>query len=102
MGGVAVIAWLVSGLGLLLEVRASGVDALAWKCPTWQVVKSLGGTGAQAHSPCSVAVVLDLQRVVLVHVSVPGQRSHWLWLLASTDRIRWHRLRCALYGARPT
>lgn len=102
MGGPAVIAWLVSGFALLFEFRATGVHALAWKCPTWQVAKSFVGTGAPVHIPCRVAVVLDLQSVMLVRASVSGQCSHWLWLLASTDRIRWHRLRCALYGARPT
>ena len=54
-----------------------------------------------------VAIAFDGQRRMLLRwPAVPrkGQQLKWLWAEASSDPLRWHLLRCALYSPanRPT
>ncbi|WP_431777351.1 hypothetical protein [Ottowia caeni] len=57
--------------------------------------------------PTQIAIVLDAQRCMLLRWPAVSRKSHqvkWLWADASSDPLRWHLLRCALYSPanRPT
>ena len=48
---------------------------------------------------CSVRMVWDLQRHVLVRVTDSEERALWLWLEASKSHHQWSALRRALVSA---
>lgn len=126
-GAVTVLAWWIdqassrpaSGwrLGfLMLVLTLSGVGL----CAFWrnQVKRSLAFDGDQWHlsdasllsaspEPVHVTVLWDAQLCMLLRWPAAKQgsrRAKWLWAEASSDPLRWHLLRCALYSPanRPT
>lgn len=62
-------------------------------------------TGADARhkptEPAHVAILWDAQRCMLLRwpsVDRECLQARWLWADASSDPLRWHLLRCALYS----
>ena len=83
----AVLAW--------REQRGRTTGQLQWEGATWWFAS---GSASQEVEP---AVVLDLQRVLLLRIEAPapsGDRPRWCWLEAGTDRPHWLALRRALYS----
>ncbi|WP_423460841.1 hypothetical protein [Ottowia sp. VDI28] len=123
-GAVTVLSWwadqasdrsgLAWRLGLLLSVLALTGWALHsfWRT---QIKRQLAFDGDRWHlshpsgaeafplltEQAQVAVLWDAQRCMLLRWPSAGQgarRAAWLWAEASSDPLRWHLLRCALYS----
>lgn len=92
-------AWLAGGLVLALGVLAAWnwwrapEGVLAWDGARW----TWTAAGSAATHEGSLAVVLDLQGLLLVRWSTPGA-GHWFWLQPGGPRSRWDALRRAVYS----
>ena len=91
--------WLAGGLVLSLGVVAawswwrSPQGVLAWDGACWAWTPA----GSSSADEGSLAVVLDLQGLLLVRWSAPGV-GHWFWLQPQGPRGRWDALRRAVYS----
>ena len=87
-----------SGLGLRAFWRSQQPRQLVWDGARW----ALDGpaSGQDGGGPARVQVGFDGQRVLLLRWDAPTRRrGAWLWAQASSDPVRWHLLRCALYSS---
>lgn len=66
---------------------------LAWDGARW----TWAPAGTSVAHEGKVAVVLDLQGLLLVRWSAPAA-GHWLWLQPEGPRSRWDALRRAVYS----
>lgn len=80
----AVLAW--------REQRQAVTGQLQWDGASWWFVRP------GASQEVEPAVILDLQRVLLLRIEAAGARVHWCWLEAGSDRSHWLALRRALYS----
>ncbi|MDR2991763.1 MAG: hypothetical protein LBU72_07560 [Burkholderiaceae bacterium] len=89
----------ISGTGLALRLwRGQVVGALVWNGAQWFLEKT-GKDGATA-AIAPPAIRFDGQRWLLLHTRA-SRRPIWLWIGRSAEPLRWHALRCALYGQVP-
>jgi toxin CptA len=58
-------------------------------------------SGATSLNAARAEVALDLQFLLLLRLSEPQRRRHWLWLQRRSDPPRWRDLRRAVYSRAP-
>jgi toxin CptA len=95
---ILIVSLILSGLGLGAFWRSQHPGQLAWDGACW----TLDGpaSGQDGGGPARVQVGFDGQRVLLLRWNAPTRRrGAWLWAQASSDPVRWHLLRCALYSS---
>ena len=97
--GLLLAALTLTGVGLYSFWRAQCKRWLAFDGDRWH----LSGAGILPSSaePVHVAVLWDAQSCMLLYWPAAGQgprQAKWLWAEASSDPLRWHLLRCALYS----
>lgn len=73
--------------------RHSPHGDLRWDGQRWH------WSGLSANENCSLAIVLDLQRVVLVRVQGDAANRVYLWLERAEDHANWRSLRRALVSS---
>ncbi len=80
------------------EFQAVPLARLAWSPGNaWSCLPQSRTVLAESQG-CSPRVVLDLQRVLLLHVRDAHGAVCWVWLRQG-DKVQWHRLRCALFNS---
>ena len=98
--------WSTSSFFLLLLVFASvllaglsnrntPVGQLRWDGEQWH------WSGVDHDTVRVVACVLDLQRMLLLHIRCEQGACHWLWLEAAAQPTRWRAMRRAVVAATP-
>ena len=95
---ISIVSLIFSGLGLRAFWRSQQPRQLVWDGARW----ALDGpaSGQDGGGPARVQVGFDGQRVLLLRWDAPTRRrGAWLWAQASSDPVRWHLLRCALYSS---
>jgi hypothetical protein len=94
------LAAFLPGAGLALRLwRGQSAGTLVWNGAQWFLEKA-GQDGATAVvAPPDIR--FDGQRWLLLHTRAE-RRPVWLWIGRAADPLRWHALRCALYGQVPT
>ena len=92
-------AWLAGGVVVALGVVVSWSwwfspqGSLAWDGARW----TWAPAGASGVHEGAIAVVLDLQQLLLVRWSAPAV-TRWFWLQPQGPRSRWEALRRAVYS----
>ncbi len=81
--GLAVRAW-----------RQAAQGSLQWDGEQWF------WSGFPAPQACHVALLMDFQQVLLVALTMPSQKTVYLWLEAAMDATQWKALRRALVSSR--
>jgi len=112
---LAVLVWLVfitrqgwgpASLALLLAllvatvVVAVGLNKLPTGQLRWDGEQWLW-SGVQDRMVRSMACVLDLQSVLVLHIRCDQGKGHWLWLEAGDKPLHWKALRRAMVASRP-
>lgn len=82
---VALVAWHNSPVGLL-----------HWDGRSWH------WSGFAAAQACSLSLLLDFQKVVLVSLKRPGMQPVWLWLQAAPGDLSWIAVRRAIVSGHGT
>ena len=77
------------------ELHNPSLDRLEWSTATGWSCQPYGAD----MQVCTPHVVLDLQRLLLLRVTVATGRSHWVWMRRRNAQ-QWHRFRCALFAGR--
>jgi hypothetical protein len=105
-GFVAQQGWGPVSLALLAALLAAAcMAAVAWhNTPNGQIRwdgEQWHWSGAQDRMVRSMACVLDLQSVVLLHIRCDQGKSHWLWLESGDKPKHWKALRRAIVASKP-
>jgi len=98
--GATIAAGLVCGGVVSREILRSPLARLEWSAAQGWLCRPCAEAGVKELQACLPHVVLDLQRVMLLRVAVPGGAGYWVWMSRGHAQ-QWHRLRCALYGTCP-
>jgi hypothetical protein len=84
------VALLASALMALVSRQNITTGLLSWDGEHWH------WSGDPDSPLLSMSCVLDLQRVMLLHVTCSQGKMHWLWLEAFDKPILWTALRRAI------
>jgi len=85
--------WLTSGWGALRAWLASPVGLLQWDGECWHWMQE------DEARTCSVCMVWNLQRRVLLRLTFSEASAQWLWLEAGKSDHQWTALRRALVSS---
>lgn len=95
---LGLFVWCTSGAWAWLAWQRSPVGDLMWDGQDWRFSAAIAPASVPAAAPAlgsNVQVLLDLQKHLLLHISIAGA-GQWFWLERASQAERWLALRRAV------